>query len=264
MIARWRDQLDRQIIVFCRFLRWQQKNSLKNCSQDGAGGLLPPLLGLLPVLQEGVVVLALWDVLGSITLLGDLVVDKSELATLLSGRDSVQADVELGTVVRVRVLGVWVELTELISRSLLGTSEPVVGLVSVSLAVLPVGDLGPVADAAVLVEPESGGTSVLLGGSVDASVEDVAHAGVRVRVEAVQTGAQVARALGRLKLQPVAAVNVEVMIARLPLSAEGVEDKTIRAEPFLWDVVETIIVFVALNRVREVAVPLRTSEVGLG
>ena len=54
------------------------------------------------------------------------------------------------------------------------------------------------------------------------------------------------------------------MIARLPLSAEGVEDKTIRAEPFLWDVVETIIVFVALNRVREVAVPLRTSEVGLG
>ena len=43
---------------FCRFLRWQQKNSLKNCSQDGAGCLLPPLLGLLPVLQEGVVVLA--------------------------------------------------------------------------------------------------------------------------------------------------------------------------------------------------------------
>ena len=70
--------------------------------------------------------------------------------------------------------------------------------VSVSLAVLPVGDLGPVADAAVLVEPESGGASVFLGGSVHASVEDVAHAGVRVRVEAVQTGAQVARALGRL------------------------------------------------------------------
>jgi len=109
------------------------KNSLKNCSQDGAGCLLPPLLGLLPVLQEGVVVLTLWDVLGSITLLGDLVVDKSELATLLSGRDSVQADVELSTVVRVRVLGVGVELTELISRSLLGTSEPVVGLVSISL-----------------------------------------------------------------------------------------------------------------------------------
>merc|ERR1719205_477820 len=180
MIARWRDQLDRQIIVFVAFYvgnkkfpqkllsRWRRLSTSSSSwtaprppgrrsspctlgsSQDGAGCLLPPLLGLLPVLQEGVVVLALWDVLGSITLLGDLVVDKSELATLLSGRDSVQADVELSTVVRVRVLGVGVELTELISRSLLGTSEPVVGLVSVSLAVLPVGDLGPVADTAVL------------------------------------------------------------------------------------------------------------------
>merc|ERR1719192_671282 len=199
MIARWRDQLDRQIIVFVAFYVGN-KNSLKNCSQDGAGCLLPPLLGLLPVLQEGVVVLTLWDVLGGVTLLGDLVVNKSELATLLSGRDSVQADVELGTVVRVRVLGVGIELTELISWSLLGTSKPVVGLVSVSLAVLPVGDLGPVADAAVLVEQLARGASVLLGGSVHASVEDVAHAGVGVRVEAVQTGAQIARALGRLEL----------------------------------------------------------------
>merc|ERR1719293_644131 len=148
MIARWRDQLDRQIIVFVAFY----------------------------------------------------VGNKKFPQTLLSGRDSVQADVELSTVVRVRVLGVGVKLTKLISWSLLGTSEPVVGLVSVSLAVLPVGDLGPVADTAVLVEPESGGASVLLGGSVHASVEDVAHAGVRVRVEAVQTGAQVARTLGRLEL----------------------------------------------------------------
>ena len=67
--------------------------------------------------------------------------------------------------------------------------------VSLGLALGPVGDLGPVADAAVLVEPESRGASVLLGGSVHASVEDVAHAGVRVRVEAVQTGAQVAGTL---------------------------------------------------------------------
>ena len=54
------------------------------------------------------------------------------------------------------------------------------------------------------------------------------------------------------------------MIARLPLSAEGVKDKTIWAQPVLWDVVETVVVFVALNLVGEVAVPLRTSEVGLG
>ena len=66
------------------------------------------------------------------------------------------------------------------------------------------------------------------------------------------------------ELKPVATVDVEVMIARLPLSAEGVEDKTIWAQPVLWDVVETVVVFVALNWVGEVAVPLRTSEVGLG
>ena len=51
------------------------------------------------------------------------------------------------------------------------------------------------------------------------------------------------------------------MIARLPLSAKGVEDKAIWAQPVLWNVVETVVVFVALNRVGEVAVPLRTSEV---
>ena len=53
------------------------------------------------------------------------------------------------------------------------------------------------------------------------------------------------------------------MIARLPLSAEGVEDQAIWAQPVLWDVVEAVVVFVALHRVGEVAVPLRTSEVGL-
>ena len=49
--------------------------------------------------------LPLWDVLWCVALLGELVVDKSELAALLSGGDSVQADVELGTVVRVGVPG---------------------------------------------------------------------------------------------------------------------------------------------------------------
>ena len=49
--------------------------------------------------------LPLWNVLWCVTLLGDLVIDKPELATLLTGRDSVQANVELGTVVRVGVPG---------------------------------------------------------------------------------------------------------------------------------------------------------------
>ena len=47
----------------------------------------------------------LWDVLGGVALLGELVVDKPELAALLAGGDPVQADVELGTVVGVGVPG---------------------------------------------------------------------------------------------------------------------------------------------------------------
>ena len=70
--------------------------------------------------------------------------------------------------------------------------------VSIGLAILPVGHLRPVAHAAVLVEPQAGAAGVLLRGPVHARVEDVAHAGVGVRVEAVQTGAQVAGTLGRL------------------------------------------------------------------
>merc|ERR1719180_503499 len=275
MIARMRDQLDCQIFVFVALYTRRQRliNSfslkLAVATQDRTDDdvevpLLPPLLGLVSVLQECIVVLALWDILRCITLLGELVVDETQLATLLTGRDSVQADVELGAVVGVRVLGMGVELAKLISRGLLWAGEPVVRLVSISLALLPVGHLGPVANTAVLIEPEAGAAGVLLCGAVHASVEDVAHTRVRVRVEPVQAGAQVAGTLGGLELKPVATVDVKVVIARLPLSAEGVKDKTIWAQPVLWDVVKTVVVFVALNSVGEVAVPLRTSEVGLG
>merc|ERR1719273_1298969 len=223
--------------------------------------LLPLLSGLVSILKEGIVVFALGHILGRVALLGELVVDEAELAALLARGDPVQADVELGTVVGVGVLGMGVELAELIGGSLLGAGEPVVGLVGVGLAILPVGDLGPVAHAAVLVEPEPRAAGVLLGGAVDAGVEDVAHAGVGVGVEPVQTGAQVAGTLGGLEFQSVATVDIEVMITRLPLPAEGVKDEAIWAQPVLWDVVEAVVVFVALNRVGEVAVPLGTSEV---
>ena len=55
--------------------------------------------------EENVLDLPLWDVLWCVALLGELVVDEAELAALLTGRDSVQADVELGTVVGVGVPG---------------------------------------------------------------------------------------------------------------------------------------------------------------
>ena len=64
-------------------------------------------LMVLPILvwatNFNVLDLPLWDVLWGVALLGELVVDEAELAALLTGRDSVQADVELGTVVGVGV-----------------------------------------------------------------------------------------------------------------------------------------------------------------
>ena len=62
----------------------------------------PPMINKLQIILGGND-LPLWDVLWGVALLGELVVDESELAALLTGRDSVQADVELGTVVRVGV-----------------------------------------------------------------------------------------------------------------------------------------------------------------
>ena len=148
MIARWRDQLDRQIIVFVAFYVGNKKFPQKLLSRwrrlftssSSWTAPRPPGRRSSPCCKSMVSHVGLqkdrswfskrenwqnfkipfdemkhlvdenerhdwplWDVLGSITLLGDLVVDKSELATLLSGRDSVQADVELSTVVRVRV-----------------------------------------------------------------------------------------------------------------------------------------------------------------
>ncbi len=70
--------------------------------------------------------------------------------------------------------------------------------ISIGLALLPVCDLGPVAHAGKLIEPESGGAGVLLGDTIDTGVEDVAHGGVGVGVETVQPRAKVAGALGGL------------------------------------------------------------------
>ena len=95
--------------------------------------LLPPLVVLI-LIKEGIVVFAEREkgndtvqlrhhlnspfryILRSITLVGQLIENKAELTALLSGRDSVQADVEVSAVVGISVLGVGVELAELISR----------------------------------------------------------------------------------------------------------------------------------------------------
>ena len=84
-------------------------------------------------------------------------------------------------------------MKRIIKTSILGSRKTLT--ISLSLALLSVGGLWPVADSAVLVEPESGGAGVLLGLSVDTGVENVTNRGVGVRVETVQTGTEITWAL---------------------------------------------------------------------
>ena len=70
--------------------------------------------------------------------------------------------------------------------------------VSLSLALLPVCGLGPVADAAVLIKPQAGGAGVLLCLTIHTGVEDVADGRVWVGVETIEAGTQVTGALGLL------------------------------------------------------------------
>jgi hypothetical protein len=169
------------------------------------------------LLQESVVVFALGNVFGRIAGLGVLVVDQAQLATLLTGRDAIEANVKLGAVWGVRVLGVRIGQAERVFGAHVGALESVLqGMVVgwderklinlkakvklhdqiTSFAVGPLGLRGPVADAAELVEPQAGRAGVLLGHALDAGIEDIAHTGVGVRVESVQSGAKIVGPLG--------------------------------------------------------------------
>jgi len=77
------------------------------------------------VIQECVVVFAFRYILWSIALLGELIVDETKLAALLSWGDAVQTDEELGAVVSVSILGVRVVLAKLISGRSLRALEPI-------------------------------------------------------------------------------------------------------------------------------------------
>ena len=67
--------------------------------------------------------LPFWYIFGSVALFGNVVVDESKLTSLSPGGDAVEADLELGAVLRVGVLGVGVQDASL--QGLVGTLEPV-------------------------------------------------------------------------------------------------------------------------------------------
>lgn len=64
-----------------------------------------------------------WNILRSIALCREFIIDETQLTTLLPGGDTVQADEELGAVVGVGVLGMGINLSKLISRSFLRAVE---------------------------------------------------------------------------------------------------------------------------------------------
>lgn len=83
-----------------------------------------------------------------------------------------------------------------------------------SIAVLPVGLSGPVAHTLVLIKPQAGRASVLLGKTINTGVKDVAHGGVRMGIEAVQAGANVIGALGGLCKERFVIIIVEGTLKR--------------------------------------------------
>ena len=62
------------------------------------------------------------------------------------------------------------------------------------------------------------------------------------------------------ELQPITAVDIEVVVTGLPLPAEGIEHQTVGAEPFLGYPILTVVELVALFRVFEVSVRLGATE----
>jgi len=194
-----------------------------DAARSSFAALLPSPAVCAVVIQERIVVFAFRYILWSIALLGELVVDKTELTSLFSGGDTVQTNEELGAVVGISILGVRVILTKLISGGGLGTLEPIRSFqsIGVSFAIFSICGLWPVTNTTVLVKPESGGAGVFLSSSVHAGVEDVTHTGVRVGVETIETRTQVTGALWGLEVKTVSTVNIEVMITRLLFLEKG-------------------------------------------
>ncbi len=64
-----------------------------------------------------------WYVFRSVTGIGDSVENKAKLAALLARGDTVQADVELGTVSGVGIFGVWVSHPVGVGLAVVGAPE---------------------------------------------------------------------------------------------------------------------------------------------
>jgi len=178
-------------------------------------------------------------------LFGESVVNKTEFTSLSSWADSVQADVELGTVIWVSVFWVRIRKTQWISSLGFWAGETIyrVGLV-VSSTICSFRVEWPVTYTFVLIEVKSGGAGVFFSYTINTSIEYVADGWLGMGVKSIQTWAKIICALRLLELKTVFAINIEIMVTRFPLPAQWVKDKTIGAYTYFCYTIETVIVFI--------------------
>lgn len=115
----------------------------------------------------------------------------------------------------------------------------------------------PIANTGLLGKDETLRTSDHVKLALHAVVEGVAISGVLVGEVAVHARA-VWRWLWLLKFRSLRAIDTERQIALLVLRAEVIEDETVGAEFLRYFVVSTVVIFIALFRIRKITIGLRT------
>ena len=100
--------------------------NLFSCTVDGS-----EFTTIFFIFQKGVVVFAFGDIFGGVALCGDGVVNETEFTTLSSWADTVQTDVELGTIIWISIFWVRVRDSQWVGSLNFWASESIDGILFV-------------------------------------------------------------------------------------------------------------------------------------
>jgi len=180
--------------------------------------------------------LAFWNIVDVITLLGQLIIDTVIITALMSGNNSVQADIKLLAIFKIRIswVGVlcqikWVSdrtrpsVVKCFLRAFLARIVTSVRILSTSIG-------RPITYSRVLIEPETRGTLILSRLSILAREVDVTDGLIGMGVVTIQARAFGIVSLGILKSSSVTTVDIKEVVARFVLSAIGIKDESITAQ----------------------------------
>jgi len=176
-------------------------------------------------------------------LCGDGVVNEAEFTTLSSWADTVQTDVELGTIIWISIFWVRVRDSQWVRSLNFWASESIDSILFViRVAVCSFGIERPVTYSFVLIKVESRGASVFFSYTINTGIKDVADGWLGVSIKSVETWAKIICSLRLLELETVFTVYVEIMVTRFSLSAQWVKDKTIWTYSFFGNAIKTVII----------------------